>query len=290
MSTSSVNAISVDVEDYFQVEAFASRVAYENWGAFESRIERNVGRVLDLFERHGAGATFFVLGWIAKRFPHLVRDIAARGHEVGCHGFSHQHLQRLTPAQFREDLRQARNCLADEAQQPVFCFRAPSFSIVRDTLWALDVLAEEGFCFDSSIFPVRHDFYGIPDAERFPHWQKTAQGNSIFEFPPSTIRARNNNIGVGGGGYLRFVPYAVTRWALRRINERENQPVMVYFHPWEIDPGQPRISASLRSRVRHYSGLATMEHKLERLLTDFRFTTLSQASTGLEVYQSGITV
>ena len=205
----------------------------------------------------------------------MVREIAARGHEIGCHGFGHQRLHRLTPEEFRTDLRNALGTLTDQAQQPVRCYRAPSFSIVKSTIWALDVLAEEGFTCDSSIFPVRHDYYGVPDAPRFPYWHKTPQGNSIFEFPPSTMRVFGNNVGVGGGGYLRLYPYAVTRWVLKRINQEEKQPAMVYFHPWEIDPGQPRVAVPLRSRLRHYTNLRVMERKIERLLRDFRFTTLS---------------
>ena len=287
LSTSMLNALSVDVEDYFHVEAFASRIAYENWDSFSPRVERNVHRIIELFERHGAKGTFFVLGWVARRFPALVRLIVEAGHEIGCHGSAHQRLHRQTPEQFRRDIRDARQCLMDYAQQPVCSYRAPSFSIVRETLWAFDILSEEGFSLDSSVFPIRHDMYGIPDAERFPYWQHTPQGNCLFEFPPSSIRLWNNNWGVGGGGYLRFAPYSFTRWALRHINEQEHQPAMVYFHPWEIDPQQPRIPAGLRSRLRHYTNLSTMEHKIERLLQDFRFTTISEVCDQLQVYQSG---
>ncbi len=280
-----LNVLSVDVEDYFQVEAFASCVSQADWDTYEPRVERNVGRILDLFDAHDAKATFFVLGWIAKRFPGLVREIAARGHEIGCHGFAHQRLHRLTPELFRTDLRKALGHLTDQAQQPVRCYRAPSFSIVKSTLWGFDVLAEEGFTCDSSVFPVRHDFYGIPEAPRFAHWHETRAGNSVFEFPPSTIRILNNNIGVGGGGYLRFAPYAVTKRALRRINESEKMPAMVYFHPWEIDPEQPRIPASARSRLRHYTNLSTMEGKVVRLLHDFRFANLSTVCEQLDSYR-----
>ena len=171
-------------------------------------------------------------------------------------------------------------CLMDQVQAPVRCYRAPSFSITKATLWALDVLAEEGFKIDSSIFPVRHDLYGIPDANRFPYWIK-----DIFEFPPTTIRRAKNNFGAAGGGYLRLLPYGFTRWAIRQVNETESQPAMVYFHPWELDPEQPRISAPLRSRIRHYTNLSTMQHKVERLLRDFRFSTISDVCAQLESYQ-----
>jgi polysaccharide deacetylase family protein (PEP-CTERM system associated) len=176
----------------------------------------------------------------------------------------------------------------DQVQQPVNCYRAPSFSIVRNTMWATDILVEEGFLFDSSMFPVRHDLYGIPDGERFPHWMKTPTGKMIFEFPPSTLRRWENNWGVAGGGYLRIAPYLFTQWAIRRINETEGQPAMVYFHPWEIDPEQPQVMASRRSMLRHYTNLSTTETKLTQLLHDFRFTTFTSASRQLTRYSSGL--
>jgi polysaccharide deacetylase family protein (PEP-CTERM system associated) len=285
-----LNAITVDVEDYFHVEAFASEVSYEYWDRYTPRVERNVDRVLALFDRYKVRGTFFVLGWVAQRFPRLVRRITALNHEIGCHGFAHRRLHTQTPDQFRADLRDARNRIVDEVQKPIRCYRAPSFSIVRNTLWAFDVLAEEGFDLDSSVFPVRHDLYGIPDSSRFPHWHTTGNGNTVFEFPPSTVRRYRNNWGVGGGGYLRFAPYRLTRWALRVINEQERQPAMVYFHPWEIDPEQPRIPSRWRSRLRHYTNLETMEGKIARLLRDFRFTTFSEACQELEVFQARQTV
>jgi polysaccharide deacetylase family protein (PEP-CTERM system associated) len=266
-----LNALSIDVEDYFHVEAFAAQISPDDWQRFEPRIERNIALILEILSRHRSSATFFILGWIAERFPHLVRRIADAGHEIGCHGYAHQHIRRQTAEQFRQDVQKARRCLMDQVHRPVICFRAPSFSITKTTLWALDVLAEEGFKIDSSIFPVRHDLYGIPDSDRFPHWR-----NRIFEFPPTTIRRLNNNFGVAGGGYLRLFPYRFTHWAINEINKVERQPVMVYFHPWEIDPLQPRISAPLRSRLRHYTNLSKMQRKIERLLTDFQFSTISE--------------
>ena len=281
-----MNVLSVDVEDYFHVEAFAGKIRRDDWDSYERRVEQNTSRILEIFERRRAKATFFILGWVAERFPHLSQQIAAAGHEVGCHGYAHQRLQRLTREQFREDLRRATGLLADQVQQPIRSYRAPSFSIVRNTLWALDVLAEEGYELDSSIFPVRHDLYGIPDADRFASWQKSPEGHRIFEFPPSTIRTAKNNWGVAGGGYLRLVPYGATQWAIRHLNQVEQQPAMVYFHPWEIDPDQPVVEAGLRSTLRHYTNLKTMAAKIERLLQDFQFTTLSNVCSHHPAYRT----
>lgn len=281
-----LNVLSVDVEDYYQVEAFASRITYDSWTTFASRAEQNVTRILEIFDRHDARGTFFVLGWIAEHLPGLVRTIANAGHEIGCHGFAHRRISGQTPHQFRMDVRAARQSLMNEVQKPVESYRAPSFSIVKETLWALDILVEEGFRIDSSVFPVRHDIYGMPDADRFPHWRRTPESRRIFEFPPSTIRRANNNWGIAGGGYLRFAPYRFTQWAIRQVNEVERKPAMVYFHPWELDPDQPRISAPFRSRLRHYTNLAGMQAKIERLLRDFQFSTLSGVCSGLEAYQT----
>jgi polysaccharide deacetylase family protein (PEP-CTERM system associated) len=256
-------------------------ISPQRWDSFETRVDRNVTRVLEIFDRHKVRATFFVLGWVARKFPGLVREIAAAGHEIGSHGFGHQMLRRLTPEQFREDLRASRSCIEDRAQAPVVAYRAPSFSIVKETLWAVDILAEEGFKIDSSIFPAVHDVYGIPDAPRFPYWYPKAQ---IFEFPPSTATLFGRNVGVGGGGYLRLLPYSWTRRGISRINEANKQPAMVYFHPWEIDPEQPRIAAPFKSRLRHYTNLAHMERRIERLLQDFKFGTLSDVCLELEEF------
>jgi polysaccharide deacetylase family protein (PEP-CTERM system associated) len=281
-----LNALTIDVEDYFQVEAFSSLIRYEDWDSYTPRVEQNINRILDILGAYDTKATFFVLGWIAQKFPDLVTRIAAGGHEVGCHGFAHQRIHTQTPERFRLDVRQARQRLMDQVQTSVSCYRAPSFSIVRETMWAMDVLAEEGFSLDSSMFPVRHDLYGIANGERFPHWIKTSGGQMIFEFPPSTLRRWNNNWGVGGGGYLRFTPYPITQWAIRSINQVEKQPAMVYFHPWEIDPEQPQIAASRRSTLRHYTNLSTTEMKIKQLLRDFRFTTVTGACHQLGSYAS----
>jgi len=265
-----LNALTVDVEDYFQVEAFASSISPADWPGYELRVENNVERILELFSRYEVKATFFILGWVAERAPGLARHIADAGHEIGCHGYAHQHIRRQSPDEFREDVRRARRLLMDQTGQAVHCYRAPSFSITNKTLWALDVLAEEGFTIDSSIFPARHDLYGIADALRFPH-----KRNGLIEFPPTTIRKAKISVGAAGGGYLRLFPYWFTRWAIRHINETEGQPAMVYFHPWEIDTGQPGIAAPLKSRLRHYTNLGKMHDKIERLLQDFRFSTVS---------------
>jgi len=272
-----LNALTVDVEDYFHVEAFASTISPDDWPKYDLRVENNVDRILELFSSHQVKATFFILGCVAKKTPGLAGRIAGAGHEIGCHGYAHRHIRKQSPDEFRDDVRRARRIITDQTGQAVQCYRAPSFSITNKTLWALDILAEEGFTIDSSIFPARHDLYGIADAPRFPH-----KRNGLIEFPPTTIRAVKTNVGVAGGGYLRLFPYMVTRWAIRHINETEGRPVMVYFHPWEIDPGQPRIAAPLKSRLRHYSNLGKMFGKIERLIQDFRFSTVTDACAAAE--------
>lgn len=271
-----LNAFSIDVEDYFHVEAFANQIKPASWSGFQLRVEKNVDAILELLASHNTKATFYVLGWVAEKSPLLVKKIAEAGHEIGCHGYAHQRILRQTPEQFREDIRKSLRLLTAQAQKSVLCYRAPSFSITRNTLWALDILAEEGIKIDSSIFPIHHDLYGMPESSRFPHWR-----NSVLEFPPSTICSLNRNMGVAGGGYLRLFPYALTKWAIRQINMVEGQPAMVYFHPWEIDPDQPRINAPLKSRFRHYTNLHGMKRKLKRLLLDFRFGTVSEVALTL---------
>jgi polysaccharide deacetylase family protein (PEP-CTERM system associated) len=226
---------------------------------------------LDLLDRHHTTATFFVLGWIAERSPGLVREIHRRGHEVASHGRDHQTLDRLNAESFRAEVRQQKALLEDLIQTPILGYRAPSFSITRRTSWALQVLLDEGYRYDSSVFPVRHDRYGIPDAPRFPH-DVALSGGALREFPPSTVRVPGlPNLPIGGGGYLRLYPFWLTRWGLRQINCVECQPVMVYLHPWEIDPDQPRIQASPLARWRHYTNLAATTRRLESLLGEFRF-------------------
>ncbi|GCF85164.1 XrtA system polysaccharide deacetylase [Geobacter sp. SVR] len=269
-----LNALSVDVEDYFQVNAFAGRIRYEEWDLFPLRVENNTRRILDMFDECAQKATFFILGWIAERCPLLVREIHRRGHEIACHGYRHQLVYRLTAEQFRADIAAAKGILEDICGERVLGYRAPSYSITNQSLWALDVLAEEGFSYDSSIFPIRHDVYGIPGGERFPY-DIAAGSGTLREFPLSTyplgIGGWRTQLPVAGGGYLRLFPVSLVSRAIGAINSRERQPVIVYFHPWEIDPQQPRIRAGWRSSFRHYLNLGRMEFKIRHLLKRFRF-------------------
>jgi polysaccharide deacetylase family protein (PEP-CTERM system associated) len=269
------NAFTVDVEDYYQVSAFEKHVPRGDWDRWESRVEANTHRILRLLERHGVKATFFVLGWVADRYPRLVREIHGCGHEVGSHGYWHRLIYELSPSEFREDLRRSRLALEGAVGAPITAHRAASFSITQRSLWALEILVEEGFTVDSSIFPIHHDRYGIPRAEPRLHQLSTPSGG-LWEFPPSVARMARVNLPVSGGGYFRLFPLFWTYYCLRRINRRERQPFMFYVHPWEVDPQQPRVPTRSRvSRFRHYVGLAKNEGKLERLLAGFRFGRLS---------------
>jgi len=269
-----VDGLSVDVEDYYHVEAFADRITPAMWPQLPRRVADNTRRVLELLERSGAKATFFVLGWVAEREPGMVREILSAGHELGCHSYLHQRIWRLTPDEFRDDTRRALAAIEDAAGQKVLGYRAPSFSIVPKSLWAVDILAQEGFLYDSSVFPIRHDLYGMPDAPRFPFRWQCGQGRSIFEIPPTTVRVMNCNLPAGGGGHLRILPMAYTRWALRRTRQQDGEPITVYFHPWEIDPGQPRLAGKWKSMFRHYFNLSRMEGRLCELLTQGSFVPL----------------
>ncbi len=277
------NALTVDVEDYFQVAAFARQIDPATWDHIPLRVERNTQRLLDLFAEQGVQATFFVLGWVAERCPGLVRAIAERGHEVACHGYSHQLIYGQTPAVFREETVRAKACLEDQAHRPVLGYRAASYSITQRSLWALDVLAELGFTYDSSIFPIRHDRYGIPGSPRWPYRLTTPNGGSLLEFPPSTLSILSYRLPVAGGGYFRLYPYPFTRFALARLNRSEGQPFIFYLHPWEIDPEQPRIPAGLLSTFRHYTNLSRCEARLLRLLRDFRFTTVREVLEAMAI-------
>jgi len=269
-----LNALSVDVEEYFQVSAFSDVISTDSWEGFDGRVERSTLRLLDVFDHREAKATFFILGWIAQRYPSLVHEIHLRGHEVASHGHAHRPLDQVTPQAFREEVRGAKAFLEGLIGEPVVGYRAPSFSITDNTRWALDVLCEEGFRYDSSIFPIHHDRYGIPDAPRFPY-VIDLQGGTLSEFPPSTVALiGRTNLPIGGGGYLRLLPFWMTQWGLRRINRRERQPAMVYLHPWEIDPEQPRVQTRWLSRWRHYTNLDATEGRLDRLLREFRFGTI----------------
>ncbi|MGE5304036.1 MAG: XrtA system polysaccharide deacetylase [Alphaproteobacteria bacterium] len=263
------NALTIDVEDYFHVHAFQGIIAPSEWDSYPLRVQRNTLRILELLSKHGARATFFVLGWVAERCPDLVKQIFDGGHEIGCHGYAHRVIYRGDEKNFREDVRRAKRLIEDLTGVRVKSYRAPSYSITSSTLWALEILGEEGFEYDSSVFPVWHDNYGIPGAPRFPYTHELHCGVSLKEFPPSTLRLCGVNVPVAGGGYLRLFPYALTAWAIRRINQVERQPAMVYLHPWELDLDQPRIVAPWRSRFRHYQNLRTTEGKCARLLEEF---------------------
>ena len=275
-----LNALTIDVEDYFHVQAFADVISSAHWDEYPVRVERNTFRLLEILGRRNVKATFFILGWVADRCPALVRAIVDSGHEIGSHGYGHRMLTRGSQASFREDLIRAKSTIEDKTASRVTCFRAPSYSITSKTLWALEILAEFGFEYDSSIFPIRHDYYGIPDAPRFPHYWSLKSGARLLEFPPSTVRILGINVPIAGGGYLRLLPYKVTAWAIRRLNQKEDQPAMVYLHPWEIDPDQPRLVASWRSRFRQYQNLQTTEKKLTRLLDDFSWAPMSKVLSG----------
>ncbi|WP_408003486.1 XrtA system polysaccharide deacetylase [Pseudothauera nasutitermitis] len=261
------NALTIDVEDYFQVSALAAHFPREQWDAQPCRVERNVDRILDLLARHDARATFFTLGWVAERYPQLVRRIAAGGHEVASHGYAHERASAQTPEVFLADIRLAKAVLEDISGQPVSGYRAPSFSIGAGNPWAHDCIAEAGYRYSSSVYPVRHDHYGMPDAPRFP-WRLD---NGLVEIPVSTVRWLGRNWPAGGGGWFRLLPYALSRWQIARVNRADRRPAIFYFHPWEVDPEQPRVRAEARARFRHYVNLRRTEGRLARLLADFRW-------------------
>ena len=278
------NALTVDVEDYFQVSAFAKSIKQDDWDSHNLRVEKNTQQLLDLFDQAQVKATFFVLGWIADRVPQLVKEIADRGHEVASHGYSHQLIYNQTPDVFREETIRSKKLLEDLSQQPVRGYRAASYSITKRSLWALDILAEAGFIYDSSIFPVRHDRYGIPDAEEKPHRLITPNQHSLVEFPLSTAKIFNYKLPVAGGGYFRLYPYFLTKAGLSQINRRQ-LPFVFYLHPWEIDPQQPRIDASWFSRFRHYNNLERCEQRLKYLLEDFDFTSCWNVLAEMELVE-----
>ncbi len=259
------NVISVDVEDYFHAEAFSRVVSRESWDRYPCRVEANTHRLMDVLDEAGVQGTFFILGWVADRYPGLVREIVGRGHEPACHSYWHRLIYRLTPAEFREDTLHAKECIEQAGGVAVTGYRAPSFSVTAKSAWAPGVLAELGFAYDSSIFPVLHDTYGVPDAPRKPFRLRTLSG-CLAEFPMTTFRAAAGpNLPVAGGGYLRMLPFWYTRVGVQRA-WRESIPAIVYIHPWELDPEQPRIQASLKSRLRHYTNLKRTADRLKRLL------------------------
>lgn len=275
------NAMSVDIEDYFQVHALAPHFPRSEWDRVPTRVGNNIDRTLDLFARHDVRATFFILGWVAERFPDHIRRIAAAGHEIASHGYLHHRVTELSTEAFRRDLAETRALLEDLGGQRVRGYRAPSYSIGAGNRWALDVLEADDYDYSSSIYPIRHDHYGMPEAPR--HGFRPTDGGRLVELPITTVEWGGRRFPCGGGGYFRLYPYRFSRWALRRVNEREGIPAIFYFHPWEIDPGQPRVrDAALRTRFRHYLNLERMEARLDRLLGDFRWDRMDRVFLGQE--------
>ena len=271
------NALTIDVEDYFQVSAFAPHIARGDWDRRECRVEANVQRILEMLEGHATKATFFTLGWVAQRYPQMVRSIVAQGHELASHGYGHQRASDLTQDAFSADIRLAKSILEDLCDVEVIGYRAPSFSIGTANLWAFDSLAAAGYRYSSSVYPIRHDHYGMPDSPRFAH----RVGGGLLEIPVTTLRILNRNLPSSGGGYFRLFPYALSRWMLRQVNESDHESAIFYFHPWEIDVDQPRIAGiSAKTRFRHYVNIGKMQSRLERLLNDFSWGRMDQIFLG----------
>jgi polysaccharide deacetylase family protein (PEP-CTERM system associated) len=268
--------MSVDVEDWFQVQAFADRIARADWDRFPPRVERNTHAALELFGEANVKATFFTLGWVAERFPRLIRRIVDDGHELASHGWAHVRVDSQSPEAFRDDVRRTKLLLEDAGGAPVLGYRAATFSIGAGESWAFKVLAEEGYAYSSSIYPIRHDYYGMPDAPRFPFHPAGEEG--VLEIPMTTLRLGGRNLPCSGGGYFRLLPYALSRWQLRRVNRVDGRPCVFYFHPWEVDPAQPRQrGVSAKTAFRHYTNLGRMQDRLRRLLRDFRWTRMDRA-------------
>jgi polysaccharide deacetylase family protein (PEP-CTERM system associated) len=262
------NAMTCDVEDYFQVSAFAPYIDRDSWPTRECRVEANMERILAIYDRHGVKATFFTLGWIAERYPNMVKKIVAAGHELASHGYGHLRASDQTRAQFDNDIRSSKALLEDIGGQEVIGYRAPSFSIGHANLWALEALQEAGYRYSSSIYPIAHDHYGMPDAPRFAFYPHGPDG--LLEVPVTTVNMLGRNLPAGGGGYFRLLPYALSRWMMQKVNREDRQPALFYFHPWELDPGQPRPEGlDAKSRFRHYVNIGRMESRLEQLARDF---------------------
>ena len=273
------NALTIDVEDYFQVSALAPYIPRDQWHLRECRVERNVERILLMLEEQQTRATFFTLGWIAERYPHLVRCIVDAGHELASHGYGHQRASDLNEADFSADVGRAKKLLEDLSGQQVRGYRAPSFSIGEANLWAFDCLQEAGYCYSSSIYPIRHDHYGMPSAPRFAHRVNCG----LLELPVTTARFFDRNWPASGGGYFRLLPYALSRWLLQKVNQLDGQPAIFYFHPWEIDAAQPRIAGiSAKTRFRHYVNLQHTEGRLKRLLADFNWGRMDEVFLGAD--------
>lgn len=270
------NAMTIDVEDYFQVSAFAPYIPRADWERLHCRAPQNVARILDLLDEAGVKATFFTLGWIAERHAQLVRDIVARGHELASHGYGHERASDMSPTAFSDDVRRAKALLEDLGGVPVLGYRAPSFSIGVGNLWAFDVLAEAGYRYSSSVYPIQHDHYGMPDAPRWAHPVR----DGLIEVPVTTCRMGGRNLPSSGGGYFRLLPYGVSRWLIDKVNREERQSAVFYFHPWEIDPDQPRVrGVDAKSRFRHYLNLSRTEGRIRRLLSDFSWARMDELFT-----------
>ena len=273
MKIRQINAMSIDVEDYFQVSAFEPYITKNQWDNLPHRVENNTHKILDILEDRQIKATFFTLGWVAERYPSIVKRIVADGHELACHGYEHIRVTEQTPDQFRSDVYKAKNILEQQSGKEIKGYRAASYSIGASNLWALNVLQEMGFKYSSSIYPVKHDLYGMPEAPRFMF--EPLQNLDFKEIPITTVRMGTKNWPCGGGGFFRFYPYALSKWALNRVNQQEQKPAIFYFHPWEIDPNQPRQNGlSLKTKTRHYLNLDKMEARLNQLLTDFKWDTM----------------
>ena len=263
-----LNALSIDVEDYFQVSALAPYISRESWDSIPCRVERNLDLILELLADSGHRATFFTLGWIAERHPAAIRRVVEAGHELASHGYGHLRASDQTPQSFSDDIRRAKGILEDLSGQAVLGYRAPSFSIGYSNPWAFDCIRDAGYRYSSSVYPVRHDHYGMPDAPRFPYEPRPG----LLEIPVTTARVMDANLPAGGGGYFRFLPYAVSRWLIRQVNQRDRRPAIFYLHPWEVDPGQPRVpGVGAKARFRHYVNLSRTVPRLRRLLSDFRW-------------------
>jgi polysaccharide deacetylase family protein (PEP-CTERM system associated) len=280
------NALTIDLEDYYQVSAFSSGSVVDQWDNYPSRVEHNTARLLSIFHEAGARGTFFTLGWVAKKFPKLIREIADNNHEIACHSNVHRSVHTMLAEEFREDTFVAKKLLEDITGTPVCGYRAPSFSITSTSLWAYEILMEMGFTYDSSVFPIKHPNYGWPHGPRFP-FRIQAGSHSIVEFPMPTLQLAGRRAPLGGGAYLRFLPYWYTRWGLRYINRSEERPACLYLHPWELDSEQPRMHGSISTRLRHYFGLRGTEAKFRRLLVDFEMQPLRTSVEELDFDPSG---
>ena len=274
MTQARLNAMTVDVEDYFQVSAFESVYSPNDWDAISLRVGDNTHRLLDLFAKYNIKSTFFTLGWVAKRCPDVIRRLVVEGHELASHGLAHRRATTMTPDEFREDVTTSKKILEDIGGAPVIGYRAPSFSINESNTWVYPILKELGFVYSSSTYPISHDLYGVPQWPRFMY----SRPDGIIEIPIPTVRQKEKNIGIGGGGYFRLYPYWLSKRRIDRFMQTESAPYSFYFHPWEIDPHQPRVkNAPLKSRFRHYVNLSRMQPKLERLIQDYRWGTMVQA-------------